>query len=59
VIRLLADENVNAAIVRALRSPLVPQALVTVQELDRRGHSDDELRRFAAEQGENPKVEKG
>jgi hypothetical protein len=57
VIRLLADENVNAAIVRALRSRLVPQALVTVQELDR--HSDDELLRFAAEQGENPKVENG
>jgi hypothetical protein len=57
VIRLLADENVNAAIVRALRSRLVPQALVTVQELDR--HSDDELLRFAAEQGENPRVENG
>jgi hypothetical protein len=49
VIRLLADENLNAALVRALEARLPAEALTTVQALDLRGESDDDLLRHAAE----------
>lgn len=44
----LADENFTAALYRPLEARLPAGALVTVQQVGRRGGSDDELLRFAA-----------
>jgi predicted nuclease of predicted toxin-antitoxin system len=49
LIRLLADENLNAALVRALETRLPAEALTTVQDLGLRGDADDDLLRYAAE----------
>lgn len=49
MIRLLADENFNAALVRALENRLTADALITVQALGLRGAADDDLLRYAAE----------
>lgn len=49
MIRLLADENFNAALVRALETRLPAAALTTVQAQGLRGDADDDLLRYAAE----------
>lgn len=49
MIRLLADENFNAALVRALENRLPADALTTVQALGLRGAADDDLLRYATE----------